>query len=142
MLPCFVVVTIVEIYHERVHVVVGVVYAEVDSALYIRVALELLVEVDTEVEAMVGLETIVIAVFKVTQGASIAICRVGLLFVVVGVECATIARGVYPCGAEVYAVTELIVGGNVDIVAAVILGMEGASFVDDMSLAVKLAHGL
>ena len=66
----------------------------------------------------------------------------GLLLVVVCVEGAAVARSIHPCGTEVYAVIKLVVGSDVDVVATVILGMEGATLIDGMSLTVKLAHGL
>ena len=61
-------------------------------------ALELLVEVDAEVEAVVGLEAVVVAILEVSEGAAVAVGRVGLVLVVVGVEGAAVAGGIDPGG--------------------------------------------
>ena len=136
------VVAIVEVYHEGVHAVVGIVDAQVDGALDVRVAAEPLVEVHREVQTVVGLQTVVVAVGEVAELSGIVVRLVGLPLVVVGIEGAAVARGIYPGGREVHAVVEAVGGGEVEVVAAVILGREGVPFVDEMSFAVKLTHGL
>ena len=81
-----VVVRFVEVYHKRIHIIVGIVDAEVDGTLHPRMTFELLMEVDTEVEAMVGFKAVVVTVVKVAYSARIATGRMGLPLIVVGVE--------------------------------------------------------
>ena len=99
-------------------------------------------EVDAEVEAVVGFETVVVSVLKVSYGACIVVGCMGLFLIIVGVERAAVACGIYPCGREVDALVQLVACGDVYVVTAVILGMEGTPTVDDVSFAVKLSHGL
>ena len=92
------VVAVVKVHHKGVHAVIGIVDTEVNGALYARVALELFVEVDAEVEPVVGLEAVVVAILEVSEGAAVTVGRVGLVLVVVGVEGAAVACGIDPGG--------------------------------------------
>ena len=69
--------------------------------------LELLVEVDTDIESVIGLKSVVVAVFEVSYGAGIVVGRMGLVLIVVRVEGSAIARSIYPCGRKVDAVAQL-----------------------------------
>ena len=99
-------------------------------------------EVHREVQSVVGFQAVVVAVGEVAELACVVVGCVGLVLVVVGIEGTAVARGIYPGGREVEALAKLIVGCDVDVVAAVILGMKGASTIYYMSLAVELTHCL
>ena len=98
-------------------------------------------KVYADVKTMIGLETVVVTTLEIAYGSGILFGGVGLVFVVMCVEGSAIACGIDPCGREVDAVVQLLAGSNVYIVAAVIFSMKRASVVDDVSFAVKLAHG-
>ena len=61
------VVAIVDIYQEGVHAVVGIVDTQVDGTLDARVTAEPLVEVHREVQSVVGLQAVVVAVGEVAE---------------------------------------------------------------------------
>ena len=109
--------------------------------------LELAVEVDGEVEAVVVGEAVVVAAFDVGElrhlvGRAVVVGGVVAGHgVALGGEGGGVAGGEDPCGADVAAVAEAVAEDDGEVVAPVVLGGELLAAVEPLPFAVEDAHG-